>query len=31
MAMIGETVVATGTDGLLDHATEITPAGAELQ
>jgi Predicted archaeal kinase (sugar kinase superfamily) len=31
MAMIGETVVATGTNGALDHATEITPAGAKLQ
>ncbi len=31
MAMLGETVVATGTNGALDHATEITPAGAELR
>jgi len=31
MTMIGETVVATGADGVLTHATEITPAGAKLQ
>ena len=31
MAMLGETVVATGTDGVLDHETHITPEGASLQ
>jgi pantoate kinase len=31
MAMIGETVVATGTNGALDHATKITPEGAGLR
>ncbi len=31
MAMLGETVVATGTDGVLDHETQITPEGATLE
>jgi hypothetical protein len=31
MAMLGETVVATGTNGVLDHETEITTSGAELR
>ncbi len=31
MAMIGETVVATGADGALDHETHITPEGAALE
>jgi len=31
MAMLGETVVTTGTEGLLDHETRITPTGAELR
>lgn len=31
MAMIGETVVATGVDGVLDHETHITPTGATLR
>jgi len=31
MAMIGDTVVATGTDGILPHATRITPRGATLR
>ncbi len=30
MAMIGETVVATGAEGGLDHDTHITPEGATL-
>jgi pantoate kinase len=30
MAMIGETVVATGAEGGLDHDTHITPEGAAL-
>lgn len=31
MAMIGDTVVATGADGVLPHATRITPDGAALR
>lgn len=31
MAMIGNTVVATGTDGILSHETRITPDGAALR
>ena len=31
MAMIGETVVATGGDGALDYETRITPDGAALE
>lgn len=31
MAMIGETVVAAGADGVLDQSTQITPDGAALQ
>ena len=31
MAMIGETVVATGTQDVLDHETKITSTGATLQ
>lgn len=31
MAMLGETVVAAGTNGVLDHHTQITPEGAVLQ
>ncbi len=30
MAMLGETVVATGVDGVLSHETKITPEGAAL-
>lgn len=30
MAMIGETVIATGVEGVLDHETQIDPAGAKL-
>ena len=31
MAMIGDTVVATGTNGVLPHETRITPHGATLR
>jgi len=31
MAMLGETVVATGGEGTLDQATQITPDGATLK
>jgi len=31
MAMIGETVVATNAEGILDHDTHITPEGAALE
>lgn len=31
MAMIGETVVATGVEGVLNHETRISDAGARLQ
>ena len=31
MAMLGETLVATGSEGVLDHHTEITSTGATLQ
>jgi pantoate kinase len=31
MAMLGETVVATGVEGTLDNTTRITPDGAALQ
>lgn len=31
MAMLGETVVATETNGTLEHETQITPTGAELR
>lgn len=31
MTMIGETVVATGTDGALEQETHITPEGATLE
>jgi pantoate kinase len=31
MAMIGETVVATGADGVLEHETQITSEGAALE
>ncbi|MFB6272549.1 MAG: GHMP kinase [Salinibacter sp.] len=30
MAMIGKTIVAVGSDGILDHDTEITSSGAAL-
>jgi pantoate kinase len=30
MAMVGETVVATGVDGILENDTRITPEGARL-